>query len=342
MKNVRLVGAHASPYSRKMRAVLRYRRIPFRWIARGGPDDVDVPPVPVALVPVLAWSGPEGEAAMIDSTFQIGRLEEAVPTRSIVPANPATAFLDALVEDYADEWLTKVMFHYRWTYAPDATKASRVIPFDQNPMLPAGQLEGGAAAFAERQIARLAVVGSTPATAPVIEASYRRLLATLDAIFERAPFLFGTRPSAADFALFGQLSQLVAFDPTPTAIAAEVAPRVIAWVHHVDDLGSLPDPGPDGWRPDAIVAAALRPLLAEIGRVYAPFLLANAAALTARSELVTCSIDGAPWAQAPFPYQGKCLRWLRERYGALPPADRSEVDAALAGTGCEALFTMQA
>lgn len=85
MNDVRLVGAHASPYSRKMRAVLRYRRIPFRWIARGGPDDAGIPTVPIALVPVLAWSGPEGDAAMVDSTFQIGRLEDAFPARSIVP-----------------------------------------------------------------------------------------------------------------------------------------------------------------------------------------------------------------------------------------------------------------
>ena len=67
----------------------------------------------------------------------------------------------------------------------------------------------------------------------------------------------------------------------------------------------------------------LRALLAEVGRVYAPFLLANAAALERGAEQVECAIDGRPWVQRPFPYQGKCLRWLREGYAALAAGDRA-------------------
>ncbi len=80
------------------------------------------------------------------------------------------------------------------------------------------------------------------------------------------------------------------------------------------------------------MATSLRPLLAEIGRVYAPFLLANASALATRAERVTCTIDGATWTQTPFPYQGKCLRWLREHHATLAAGERAFVDAALAGT----------
>jgi len=337
MSEIKLVGAYASPYSRKMRAVLRYSRIPFRWILRGLAEDVDVPQVPVALIPVLVLPGPEGDTAMIDSTFQLRRLEARHADRGVVPADAALAFLDALVEDYADEWLTKAMFHYRWAFAPDAAKASRVIPCDQQLDVPADQLARGGRAFADRQIGRLAVVGSNATTGPVIEASYRRLLTILDALFQRQPFLFGGRPGAGDFGLFGQLSQLAAFDPTSAGIAAETAPRVIAWVNRVDDLAWLAV-GADGWHDRAAAADALRPLLTEIGRVYAPFLIANAAALAARAEQVECRIDGAPWVQAPFPYQGKCLRWLRAQHAALAAADRGFVDGALAGTGCEALF----
>ena len=49
-------------------------------------------------------------------------------------------------------------------------------------------------------------------------------------------------------------------------------------------------------------------------------------------------IDGRPWVQKPFPYQRKCLGWLREGYAALDADARGFVDTTLAGTGCEALF----
>lgn len=86
------------------------------------------------------------------------------------------------------------------------------------------------------------------------------------------------------------------------------------------------------------IPETIRGLLAEVGRVYAPALIANAKALAAGAETVETEIDGKRWTQQPFPYQGKCLQWLREKREALSPADRKAVDDVLTGTGVEALF----
>ena len=40
------------------------------------------------------------------------------------------AFLASLIEDFADEWLTKAMFHYRWAYDGDIQYASLWIADD--------------------------------------------------------------------------------------------------------------------------------------------------------------------------------------------------------------------
>jgi len=336
---LKLVGAHGSPYSRKMRAVLRYRGIPFRWILRGSAQDVGIPRVPVALIPVLVFPGEGGadDEAMIDSTPQIRRLEQRYGERRVIHPDPAVAFLDALIEDYADEWLTKAMFHYRWAYPPDVRKASEVLPLDRDVTARSEEIALLSKAFAERQVGRLAVVGSNQTTGPVIEDSYRRLLAILDAHLQVKPFLMGARPGASDFAIFGQLSQLALFDPTSSAIAASESPRVVAWLHHVEDLGSLEVSETD-WTPREALGKTTHALLTEVGRVYVPFLLANAGALERGEKQVECRIDGRPWVQQSFPYQAKCLGWLREDRSALSPEDRAAVDGILEGTGCEALF----
>lgn len=333
---LKLVGGFGSPYSRKMRAVLRYRRIPFRWIARGSAQDTGIPAVPVSLIPVLVFPG-DPDQAMIDSTPQIRRLELLYQERSVIPPDPALAFIDALIEDYADEWLTKAMFHYRWSYAPDIAKAGNVLPLERHLGLSGDRLEAAAKLIRERQIGRLRVVGSNETTRPVIEDSYRRLLDLLSGFIGVRGYVLGARPAACDFALFGQLSQLALFDPTPAEVAETRAPRVIAWLDHTDDLGWLEVCEQD-WSTREEVRAQVAPLLGEIGRVYAPFLLANAAALDSDAELVECEIDGRKWVQTPFRYQGKCLQQLREHRAALGAEPRSWVDGVLAGTGCEVLF----
>ena len=108
----RLLGANASPYSMKMRAVLRYRRLPFIW----EPSSLRLPEafraVKPAVVPVLQY--PDGHF-MNDSTPLAYDLEQQHPgTRSIIPESEGAAFLSDLIEDMADEWGTKCMFHYRW------------------------------------------------------------------------------------------------------------------------------------------------------------------------------------------------------------------------------------
>ncbi len=334
-----ILGAPGSPYSRKLRAVLRYRCIPHRWIVRGSRSDHDIPDVPVRLMPVLVFPGEAGAPAeaAIDSTPLIRRLERLHSGRQVVPPDPVMAFIDALIEDYGDELLTMAMFHYRWAFVADVAKAAAILPRWSRLNVPEETVASMGKMVSERQIERLWVVGSNETTGPVIERSYRRLLEILDTHLTAHPFVMGERPGASDFALFGQLTQLALFDPTPAAIALEQAPRVVVWVDLVEDLSGL-EVGDGDWTPRDAVPATLRALLAEVGRVYAPFLLANAAALERGAKQVECEIDGRKWVQQPFPYQGKCLRWLREALAALAPDDRSSVDSLLSGTGCEALF----
>src|SRR6185295_7513378 len=102
---IRIVGAVGSPYSRKLRAVLRYRRIPHQWVNQGSPESRSLPQPKVQLLPQLIVTVNGVPEVRIDSTPLIRELERSYAGRSVIPTDPALAFLDALLEDYADEWL---------------------------------------------------------------------------------------------------------------------------------------------------------------------------------------------------------------------------------------------
>ncbi len=335
---LKLGGAYGSPYSLKMRAVLRYRRIPFTWVLRGSQWD-DMPPAPVALIPVIAFPDADGNytESMVDSNPLIARLEGMFSERSLVPVDPVVAFIDYLLEDYGDEWVTKQMYHYRWYYDDAIAKAGSLLPLDQNQQMSPDQWGKAQRFITKRQIGRRALVGSTEQNRPVIEQSYERLLDLLQHHFATELFLAGARPVRGDFGLFGQLRQLVGWDPESARIAVSRAPRVVNWVERTDDLSWWNVDGDTGWR-DRDSLDVLGELLAEIGRTYAPFMLANAQALDDGADEVVCTIDGHEYRQGPFVYQRKCLGWLREQHAALSSDDRRAVDSLLAGTGCEALF----
>ncbi len=336
---LKLGGAYGSPYSLKMRAVLRYRQIPFTWVLRGSRWD-DLPPVPVRLIPVIAFPDAEGNytEAEIDSSPLIARLETMFSGRSLVPTDPVVAFIDYLFEDYGDEWVTKQMYHYRWYYDDAIAKAGSLLPLDQNQQMSDEQWAKAKEFITNRQIGRRALVGSTEQNRPVIEQSYERLLDLLQRHFTTRQFLVGDRPGRGDFGIFGQLRQLVGWDPESARVAVARAPRVVNWVERTDDLSWWTVDGDAGWQDRDSIAESTRDLLVEIGRTYAPFMVANAKAMDSGAEEVVCTIDDQEYRQGTFAYQRKCLTWLREQYESLGADDTRAVNTLIAGTGCETLF----
>ena len=83
-----LAGQYGSPYTLKMRAVLRYRHIPFRWVLHDSKWD-DLPAAPVPIIPVIVYPNSDGShgEATVDSSPQITRLEKEYSDRSVIPSD---------------------------------------------------------------------------------------------------------------------------------------------------------------------------------------------------------------------------------------------------------------
>ena len=321
----KIFGNELSPYSVKVRSYLRYKHIPHEWVVRTPAVEEEFGRyAKLPLIPLVVT--PDGRGLQ-DSTPIIEQLERAFPEPSIHHPDPAVAFISAMIEEYADEWGNKPMFHYRWFYPADQESAGERLARSMMPGLPDEQIAGGIAMIKQRMIPRLSFVGSTAATKGPIEDSYRRQLAILERHLAGRTYLFGERPAFADFGLYAQLYQL-STDPTPAALMRESAPRVAKWIQVM--LG----PRTEGeFEPWTALAPTLMPLLRdEIAGVFLPWSTANAKALAAGEKEFTVDLNGTPFTQETQKYHAKSLTALKARYAAVE--NKKTLDPILEETGC--------
>ena len=342
-KKIKVFGAPASPYTQKMISILRYRHIAYEVFMGDVPgrlsrlDGIE-PPKPI-LLPTLLLEDESGKLkATTDTTPIIRRFENEYPDRKLLPEDPALSFINYLLEDFGDEWVTKYMMHYRWYFDKDADNASTILPLsDLAVNMPDEILKDAKKYVHDRQTGRLWVVGSNDTTADLIDSSYKRFLKLMDDHLSISKFLFGEKPSSADFAIYGQLTQLIGFDPTSREIAYDTALRLVSWQDVMADLSGH-DVENSYWTPLEESPASLKEIMKEFGRMYVPALLANANAIMQGEETWEAEIDGSVWKQRAFPYQAKCLKWIKEEFDALNENDQSRVKTFLDGTGCEILL----
>ncbi|MFZ3032637.1 MAG: glutathione S-transferase family protein [Parvibaculum sp.] len=328
IETYRIFGGLGSPYSMKLRAVMRYRRIPHVWTQLNDANAYEIANVRPPVIPVLQF--PDGNM-QTDSTPLVYELEKRHPgERSVLPEDESQHFLSFLLEDMADEWGTKMMFHYRWFLPRDQAQMSLWLSFDRSAEGGLANIEKYAAAFCDRQVGRMALVGCTPGNKPLIEETAHQVLDLLNAHVPEERFLFGTRPSIADFGWMGQLSQL-AVDPTPAEMMRERAPFTFRWLAELDDAS-----GVEGeWRDaELALSPAVKGLLKMAGEVYFPFLVANADAMGHGEETFSFRALGHSYEQGTFRYQVKCLSTLRARFASLSDAAREKLTPVLRDAGC--------
>ena len=193
----RLIGSTASPYAIKLRALMRYRRIPFDWVIMTKALRKETEQLRPNLIPILQY--PDGTFRG-ETTMLAYDLEAQHAERSVIPQDKAVAFVCNLLEDLADEWAVKPLFLYRWWDAEDQAYVSRWAAEEWS----TSKAEIGSAAeieeFRKRQISRMGILGATAENRPLLQESYRRILAAFEAHVGIGKYLFGSRPSLADFA----------------------------------------------------------------------------------------------------------------------------------------------
>ena len=328
MSNVyQIFGGPGSPYSHKVRAVFRYRRIPHTWAVPQGEfsgggnlgsdsDDPDshLQQAGKGVVPVVRY--PDG-SYHADSTPLILDLETRHADRSVIPPHPAMAFLSHLIEDCADEFLPMPMFFYRWT--DDQAWCARRQMAGWLGAVDDATLEAAAQQFLERQAGQLNRVRALDPDN--MERAYNQFLDVMENQLKETLYLFGSRPALAEFGLYGQLTQYMV-DPRVSNWMKGQAVRTYQWTHHVDDLSGIEG---QWWQPEDCLTPILESHLKFVADYYLP--MATMLASLVDMENLGQSANG-------MAYRVRCLLELKSELASLSDADRELIQPILKKTGC--------
>lgn len=315
-----LFGMEVSPYSVKVRALLRHKQIAHTWTLRSRANEAAFrAKAKIPVIPLLVTPAGDG---LQDSTPIMDFLEQQHPDRSIRLPDPLLNFLADALEEAADEWLIKAMFHYRWNRPEDRQDAAlRIARASVDPgtdPAPFADLIGGVL------MSRRDGMGCSEAQGPLLEAYLAEGARRLETHLQTRRFLFGTQLSVADLGLASEYYELFS-DPTPgQRLAAHT--RLKAWCEDCMTADAA-DGEVEAW---AALAPTLLPVLEhELAAHYLPWAGANAASLAKADTALSVDLSGGRFTQPPQKYSAKSLAVLQARWQGLDAATRAQATALL-------------
>lgn len=348
MPHYSLYGSPISLYTGKVRAYLDWKGLPYEEILATAEvyRDQIVARLGFRVVPMVVTDAGE---VLQDSTDIIEMLEQSNGGPSITPTGGVQRLVASLLELYGDEWLVIPAMHYRWHHNRDwAIRRFGELIAPSAP--PDEQLARGAeraGAFAQ---AAVILGATTPEMQAAIERSYEALLAELDVHFQSTACVLGTRPSMADFGLYGPLYAHQFLDPASGVLMRRLAPNVVRWVQRFE---SQTTPRSGEFLDDDVVPATLEPVLRRQMREQMPVLRDTAERLREwlpdhPGERIPRAIgrhifevEGTQGERIVRPYSLWMLQRARDVYKSLTAAERPRADALLDRIGGETFRDFQ-
>ena len=239
-----------------------------------------------------------------DTTPLLMMLDNRYPARAMFPKGPL-GILVHVVEEFLDEWVARVMVHYRWHYEESSQFAAERITRASMPNADEATI---AEALKNAPIAdwgKRACRATGTASAQqqhAAEAEYKRILDAIDQQLQHTPYLLGMRPCAVDTIVLGGLRAHTYMDPDPKKTVSKY-PRIVKWCEQ----------GADQWNrngdntgeltsfPESTPFAQM--ILSEIPTTYKPYILANAHAQANgdKAFVVTTYEEEVSYLSRPYP-----------------------------------------
>ena len=315
-------GGELSLFTRKLEAAMRFYAADFVIEAKTAANRELIESrsathqVPVLLTP---------ENWMIADTTPLLRLLDArFPTRSMF-AEGELGVLIQVLEDHFDEWIARVMVHYRWHY-PDSARFA------------AQRMAGGNEEIVTRMLswgprACRATGTDSQHQREAVEAEYLRMLIAAEQQLQATAFLLGERPTALDCIVLGGLRAHTNVDPDPKKVVAGF-PTVVDWAERRADtwdgtgkLAPFPDSTPFAQH-----------VLGEMSTTYTPYIMANRDAQLAGAKAFHIETYGEEVSYLSRPYPESARQMIVQRIDELTAQGQADVRTWLQSWGLAQTF----
>ena len=321
-------GVPMSLFTRKLEAAFEFYDVAYQQERKGTRDGSELESRGGShQIPLLQT--PENWV-LADTTPIISMMDERYPQRRMFPTGLAGVMVH-VIEEILDEWVARVMVHYRWHYSENTQDVlSRGFGVElsledavKHPVAqwgPRACRATGTELIEHQQAA---------------EDEYINMLEVLENQLGQTPFALGDRPSAVDCMLMGGLRAHTNRDPIPDLSRFK---RVLAW-----DSKAASNWQGEGQALEFPVNTEFAHHIIKLGRDhYAPFLLGNAQALAQGHKSFIVDTYGTPCSYLTRPYPEQSRQMISHRIKhQLNTDERHEAQAWLHSIGLAECFFPQ-
>ena len=309
-------GGPRSLFTRKLTAALDFYGARYRIKPRGPSADDDLQ-VRANTHQIPLIHTPE-DWVLADTTPILRLLDGRFPARRLFPAGPL-GMLVSVVEEVLDEWVARVMVHYRWHNPENARYvlsegAGRELSLEELKEHPI---------FHWGPRACRATGTEHPAQQRAAEQEYMEMLNALETQLGSTRYALGDRPSAADTIILGGLRAHTNADPIPDLSGYT---RVLEWEAQCEN----------GWDGKGELAPFPKSTpfaqhMLELTRdEYTKFFSSNAKALAAGDKVFEIETYGETTTYLAREYPERSRRILQAHaYDPLTNQERKQVQAWL-------------
>lgn len=304
-----LYGGELSLFTRKLEAALIFYGADFTQQAKTPANAAELETrAGTHQVPVLQTP----ENWMIsDTTPILSLLDGRFLQRQMFPDGELGVLVHVL-EDHFDEWIARVMVHYRWHYPDSASFAANKMA--------GGNEQAAAQVMAWGPRACRATGTDSPVQQAAAEAEYHRILQVAEDQLQRTAFLLGDRPTAVDCAVLGGLRAHTYMDPDPKKVTRNF-PVVVDWLTRRADLWD----GGGELAPLTELTAFASHVLSEMPTTYQPYMLANKASQADRAKAFHIPVYGEDVSYLSRPYPERARTMVAARIAQLPNSSRERL-----------------